>query len=108
MRPLQIVQEAAVLAFQLFRLGPDGIHHLALFDDLIRQRPRVQGQLFVGGEKFARLLFQQPFRCQAPAPFLRQSFRKVHPAPAPTFCLPARRLRHPATSGFHDYLRRPR
>jgi hypothetical protein len=98
----QIVQEAAVLALQFLGLGPGGMHDLALLDDLVRQRPGMQRQLFVGGEQLARLLLQQPFRCQPPAPFLRQSFRKVHPA-ADVLPAPPERRGRAATSGFRDY-----
>ena len=60
----------------------------------------MQRQLFIGGKKLAAFLFQKPFRRQPRAPFLRQTFRKIHAA-LPTSCLPVRPA-DACTSGFRD------
>jgi hypothetical protein len=61
----QIAQEAAVLALQLLGLGDRALHHLALFDDLVRQRAGMHGKPLVRGQQLALLVFQQPLRAQA-------------------------------------------
>ena len=94
MGAVQVVQEAAVLALEHLGLGPGRMDDLPLLDDLVGQRAGMDGQLLVGGEQFARALFQQAFRRQPRPPFLRQSFHQVHAAPRRHPAARRRAVRH--------------
>jgi len=70
---VKILDETGVLVLERFGLEKGGFHHLALFDDLVRQRARVDRQFFVGGEQFAAFLFEKAFGCQPGAAFPDQT-----------------------------------
>jgi hypothetical protein len=104
MGAVKIGDESEVLVFQKLSFRQGGLHHLALFDDLVRKRAGVNRQLFVGGEEFAAFLFKKTFGL-ARRSLTRRSDSSI--TSQPTFC-PRDGPKGSRTSGFLDYLRRAR
>ena len=88
---VKIGHKAVILVLERLCLAQGRTHDLTLFHDLVRQRARMDRQLFIGGEQLAAFLFQKPLCRQPRAPFPDQTFRKIHHFPAKSTLLPERR-----------------